>query len=53
VPLVARIFGVVSIAAISFLVGAVSSRYGWIFAGRLSARDTEETIATQNRIANH
>jgi hypothetical protein len=49
VPLVARILGLVPIAAISFLVGAVSSRYGWIFAGRLSARDPEETIATQNR----
>lgn len=49
VPLVARIFGWVTIAGICFLIGAVSSRYGWIFAGRLSARDTEETIATQNR----
>jgi formate-dependent nitrite reductase membrane component NrfD len=49
VPLVARIFGWVPIATVCFLIGAVSSRYGWIFAGRLSARDPEETIATQNR----
>ena len=48
VPLVARILGWVPIAAVCFLIGAVSSRYGWVFAGRFSARDPEETIATQN-----
>jgi formate-dependent nitrite reductase membrane component NrfD len=47
VPLVARLLGWVPIAAICFLVGAVCSRYGWIFAGRFSARDPEEVIATQ------
>jgi len=49
VPLVMRIVGWVPIAAVCFLIGAVSSRYGWVFAGRFSARDPEETIATQNR----
>lgn len=49
VPLVMRIVGWVPVAAVCFLIGAVSSRYGWVFAGRLSARDPEETIATQNR----
>jgi hypothetical protein len=49
VPLVARIFGWVPIAGVCFLIGAVSSRYGWIYAGRFSARDPEEVIATQNR----
>ncbi|HMF59619.1 MAG TPA: NrfD/PsrC family molybdoenzyme membrane anchor subunit [Vicinamibacterales bacterium] len=48
VPLVARIVGWVPIAAVCFLIGAVFSRYGWVFAGRLSARDPEEIIATQN-----
>jgi hypothetical protein len=49
VPLAARLFGSVPIAAVCFLIGAVSSRYGWVFAGRASARDPEETIASQNR----
>jgi hypothetical protein len=48
VPLVARVFGWVPIAAVCFLIGAVSSRYGWVFAGRLSARDPEESIVTQS-----
>jgi hypothetical protein len=48
VPLVARIFGWVPTAAVCFLIGAVSSRYGWVLAGRFSASDPEETIATQN-----
>jgi len=47
VPLIARIFGWVPVAAVCFLIGAVTSRYGWVFAGRFSANDPEETIATQ------
>ena len=39
VPLIARIFGWVPVAAVCFLIGAVSSRYGWVLAGRFSARD--------------
>lgn len=34
VPLVLRLAGQVPAAAIAFLVGAVCSRYGWVFAGR-------------------
>jgi formate-dependent nitrite reductase membrane component NrfD len=49
VPLILRIFDLVPIAGVCFLVGAVSSRYGWVLAGRFSARDPEETIATQSR----
>ncbi|MGH2398366.1 MAG: NrfD/PsrC family molybdoenzyme membrane anchor subunit [bacterium] len=49
VALTLRIFGWVPIAAAGFLIGAVLSRYGWVFAGRASASDPEETIATQNR----
>lgn len=44
VSLIARIFGWVPVAAMCFLIGAVTSRYGWIFAGRFSARDPEETL---------
>ena len=51
VPLVARLFGWVPLAGICFLIGAVSSRYGWLLAGRFSARDPEETIAGQNRVS--
>ena len=42
-----RLLGLVPAAAVCFVVGAVLSRYGWVFAGRASARDPEETIATQ------
>jgi formate-dependent nitrite reductase membrane component NrfD len=48
VPLAARILGRVPIAGVSFLIGAVCSRYGWLSAGRSSAKDPEELIATQN-----
>ena len=47
VAFVVRAAGFVTIAAVCFLLGAVTSRYGWIFAGRFSARDPEETIASQ------
>ncbi|HYN09750.1 MAG TPA: NrfD/PsrC family molybdoenzyme membrane anchor subunit [Vicinamibacterales bacterium] len=47
VSLVLRILGWAPIAASGFLIGAVLSRYGWVFAGRVSARDPEETIASQ------
>ena len=49
VPFIARIFGWVPVAAVCFLIGAVTSRYGWVFAGRFSAKDPEEIIATQRR----
>jgi hypothetical protein len=44
---VLRLFGYVPVAAVCFVVGAVLSRYGWVFAGRFSAGDPEETIAAQ------
>jgi hypothetical protein len=47
VPLIARVLGLVPLAGISFLLGAVTSRYGWLLAGRLSARNPEEVIAAQ------
>jgi hypothetical protein len=45
--LVLRVVGWTSIAAVCFLLGAVLSRYGWLHAGRASARDPEETLAAQ------
>jgi hypothetical protein len=47
VALLLRLFGRVPIAAVCFLLGAVLSRYGWLSAGRSSARDPEETLATR------
>jgi hypothetical protein len=37
------------LAAASFLLGALSSRYGWIEAGRASGRDPEAVFAAQRR----
>jgi hypothetical protein len=45
--LIARLFGWVPVAALCFLLGAIFSRYGWVAAGRFSARDPEETFAEQ------
>jgi len=45
--LVLRAVGWTEVAAICFLLGAVLSRYGWLHAGRASARDPEETLAAQ------
>jgi hypothetical protein len=47
VVFVLRLLGSVPVAAVCFLLGAVLSRYGWVFAGRFSASDPEETIAAQ------
>jgi polysulfide reductase-like protein len=46
-----RIAGLATIAGACFLAGAIASRYGWIQAGRFSARDPEETIASQQRVS--
>jgi hypothetical protein len=45
--LVLRAVGWREVAAVCFLLGAVLSRYGWLHAGRASARDPEETLAVQ------
>jgi hypothetical protein len=47
VALIARLVGWVPVAALSFLLGAIFSRYGWLAAGHFSARDPEETLAEQ------
>jgi hypothetical protein len=48
-PIIFRLTNLVPLAAISFLLGALSSRYGWIEAGRDSGRDPEAVFAAQKR----
>lgn len=45
--LVLRFFGLVPFAAISFLVGALISRFGWIAAGKVSGSDPESVFAAE------
>jgi hypothetical protein len=45
--LVLRLFGLVALAAISFLLGALVSRFGWIAVGRVSGSDPEAVFASQ------
>lgn len=46
-PFVLRLFGVIPLAAVSFLLGALVSRFGWIAVGRVSGRDPESVFASQ------
>jgi hypothetical protein len=46
-PLMLRLFGVIPLAAISFLLGTLVSRFGWIAVGRISGRDPESVFASQ------
>jgi Polysulphide reductase, NrfD len=45
--LVLRLLGLVPLAAISFLIGALASRIGWIAVGRVSGVDPEAVFASQ------
>jgi hypothetical protein len=45
--LVLRFFGLVPLAAISFLLGAFISRFGWIAVGKVSGADPEAVFAAQ------
>lgn len=45
--LLLRLGGQVTPAAIAFLAGALLARFGWMEAGRVSARDPEATFAAQ------
>jgi hypothetical protein len=47
VPLVLRFFGAIPLGAISFLFGALVSRFGWIAVGKISGRDPEAVFASQ------
>ena len=44
---VLRFFGLVSFAAISFLIGALVSRFGWLAAGKVSGCDPDSVFAAQ------
>jgi len=46
-PLILRLFGMIPLAAISFLLGALVSRFGWIAVGKTSGRDPESVFASQ------
>jgi hypothetical protein len=45
--LVLRFFGLVPLAAISFLIGALVSRVGWIAVGKVSGSDPESVFAAE------
>ena len=45
--LVLRLLGVVPLAAISFLIGSLVSRFGWIAVGKVSGSDPEAVFASQ------
>src|SRR5437773_5665672 len=45
--LVLRFFGFVPFAAISFLIGALVSRFGWIAVGKVSGSDPESVFAAE------
>jgi hypothetical protein len=45
--LVLRLFGLIPFAAISFLSGALISRFGWIAVGKVSGADPEAVFASQ------
>lgn len=46
--LVLRLLGAVPFAAVSFLLGALVSRFGWLAVGRVSGRDPEAVFAAQS-----
>jgi Polysulphide reductase, NrfD len=45
--LVLRLFGFIPLAAISFLIGALVSRFGWIAVGKISGANPEAVFASQ------
>jgi hypothetical protein len=45
--LILRFFGLIPFAAISFLIGALVSRFGWIAVGKVSGSDPEAVFASQ------
>jgi hypothetical protein len=46
--LILRFFGLVPFAAISFLIGALASRFGWIAVGKVSGSDPESVFAAEH-----
>jgi hypothetical protein len=47
IPLLLRFFGAIPLTAISFLPGALVSRFGWITVEKISGRDPESVFASQ------
>jgi hypothetical protein len=47
VPLVLRLFSFIPLAAFSFLIGALVSRFGWIAVGKVSGSDPESVFAAE------
>jgi hypothetical protein len=47
IPLLLRFFSAIPFAAISFLLGALLSRFGWIAVGKVSGCDPESVFASQ------
>jgi formate-dependent nitrite reductase membrane component NrfD len=47
VALLFRFFGIVPFAALSFMLGSLVSRLGWIMVGKVSGRDPEAVFASQ------
>ena len=45
--IVLRLFNFVPLAALSFLVGALVSRFGWIAVGKVSGSDPESVFAAE------
>jgi hypothetical protein len=45
--IVLRLLGQVPLAALSFLIGALVSRVGWIAVGKVSGSDPESVFASQ------
>ncbi len=46
-PIIFRLTNLIPLAALSFLLGALLSRFGWIGAGRVSGKDPEAVFASQ------
>jgi formate-dependent nitrite reductase membrane component NrfD len=46
--LVLRFFGLIPLAAVAFLLGALVSRFGWIAVGRVSGADPESVFAAEH-----
>ena len=45
--IVLRLLGLIPFAALSFLIGALVSRFGWIWVGKVSGSDPEAVFASQ------
>jgi hypothetical protein len=45
--IVLRLFGLIPFAALSFLIGALVSRFGWIWVGKVSGSDPESVFAAE------